>query len=350
MMFFNITTKIHKFRPVVIVFLLFLKTFSEGKVFSIISLDSKDLKMVKLKSSCRGILFLGLGLFAGFVVGTCLVKANSSQIMDDETSANGFMITSPYIPKAMEFAGEEIPLDNQTVRESLDRELITVSNQHTLTLLSMKRAARWFPVIEPILKEEGLPDDFKYLCVAESNLQNVVSSAKAAGFWQFMEKTAGLYGLEVREEVDERYNVELATRAACKYLIGSKNRLGTWSLAAAAYNMGENGVKNQMAAQSCSTYWNLYLNQETARYMYRILAYKLVMESPERYHFRLYADELYQPVEYDTVMVTKTVESLYDFAKGNNITYKELKELNPWLRAKKLTVASKSYVLKIPKH
>ncbi|MCQ2286429.1 MAG: transglycosylase SLT domain-containing protein [Bacteroidales bacterium] len=289
-------------------------------------------------------------LVALVIINQDTAHAKGESILDGEDHPTyNMVITAPYIPVEMEFAGEKIPLTCYWVREGLDRELTTVMNQHTLTTLSIKRANRWFPVIEPLLEEEGLPEDFKYLCVAESNLQNVVSTAKACGFWQFMEKTALLYNMEVREEVDERYNLEKATRAACRYLIGSKKRLGTWSLAAAAYNMGEAGVQKQMTAQSCDNYWDLYLNQETARYMYRILAYKLVFENPERYHYKLYPEDLYAPLDCDTLQVTTTINSLYDFAKEHNITYRELKELNPWLRAKKLTVGTKPYVIQVPK-
>jgi len=277
------------------------------------------------------------------------IVAQVSDSGDEMAVTANFVITAPYIPNEMEFAGEKVPLDRYWVREGLDRELVTASNQHTLTMLSMKRAGRWFPIIEPILKEEGLPDDFKYLCVAESNLQNVISPAKATGFWQFMDKTARLYNLEIREEVDERYDVEKATHAACKYLIGSQKRLGTWSLAAAAYNMGEAGVKKQMTDQMCDNYWNLYLNQETARYMYRIIAYKLIFENPERYHYKLLADDLYKVIPCDTLRIDTTISSLVNFAKSQDISYRELKDLNPWLRGKRLTVTAKPYTLKVPK-
>lgn len=285
----------------------------------------------------------------GFLLAYHTLTAQSTADEDDMEGKSGYFFTAPFIPDELYFADEKIPLDVYWVRESLDRELITVCNQHTLTMLSMKRSGRFFPMIEEILKEEGLPDDFKYLCVAESNLQNVVSPAKAAGFWQFMEKTAKLYGLEVREEVDERYNLEKATHAACKYLKGSKSRLGSWALAAAAYNMGEAGVQRNMTDQGRDNYWDLYLNQETARYMYRILAYKLVFENPERYHFRLFSQDFYAPIPCDTLHVDTNLTSLYAFASSQNVTYKELKELNPWLRAQKLTVAGKSYTIKIPK-
>lgn len=293
-----------------------------------------------------GFVFCALTFFLAYHT----LTAQSTSAEDDMAGKGAYFFTAPCIPEQLSFAGEEIPLEVYWVKESLDRELIAVCNQHTLTMLSMKRSGRYFPMIEQILKEEGLPDDFKYLCVAESNLQNVVSPAKAAGFWQFMEKTAKLYGLEVREEVDERYNLEKATHAACKYLKGSRARLGSWSLAAAAYNMGEAGVKRNMTDQDRDNYWDLYLNSETARYMYRILAYKLVFENPERYHFKLFPQDYYAPIPCDTVRVDTTITSFYDFAASQNVTYKEFKELNPWLRAKKLTVSGKDYTIKIPKN
>ena len=247
------------------------------------------------------------------------------------------ILAPPPLPDELDFMGEKVPLDDHSVRESLDRELTAICYQHSTTLLCLKRSGRWFPVIEKILKEEGLPDDFKYLCVTESS------------FWQFVQSTAQSYGLEVREEVDERYNVEKATRAACKYLRGSKNRLGTWALAAAAYNMGENGVANSIAAQSVQTYWDTYFNPETARYVYRILAYKLVFDNPHIYGVQITEQEKYQPIAYRTDTITATVPDWYQYCKNQGITYKQFKEFNPWCRAKKLTVTNgKTYLIQIP--
>ena len=196
------------------------------------------------------------------VILTCM--QNHALAKENETlkEANHYcnVLAPPPLPDELDFMGEKVPLDDHSVRESLDRELTAICYQHSTTLLCLKRSGRYFPVIEKILKEEGLPEDFKYLCVTESSLSNAISPAKAVGFWQFVQSTAQSYGLEVREEVDERYNVEKATRAACKYLRGSKNRLGSWALAAAAYNMGENGVANSIAAQSVQSYWDTYFN------------------------------------------------------------------------------------------
>lgn len=273
------------------------------------------------------------------------VRAEENSKTGEETLA---LNVSPYLPESVDFGGEKIPLDVYWVRENLDRELTIASYHHSTTILSIKRAARFFPTIEKILAEEGIPDDFKYLCVAESNLQNVVSPAKASGFWQFLESTAKIYGLEVNSEVDERYHLEKATRAACRYLKDSKNRLGSWALAAAAYNMGEVGLKRNMETQQCSNYWDLLLNQETGRYMYRIIAYKLIFEHPERYNFSLATTDLYYPIPATEMAIDTTIPDLYQFAVDQNITYRELKELNPWLRTTSLTVKNNKYTISLP--
>ena len=259
------------------------------------------------------------------------------------------VLAPPPLPDELDFMGEKVPLDDHSVRESLDRELTAICYQHSTTLLCLKRSARYFPVIEQILKEEGLPEDFKYLCVTESSLSNAISPAKAVGFWQFLQSTAQSYGLEVRDEVDERYNVEKATHAACKYLRGSKNRLGSWALAAAAYNMGENGVANSISAQSVQTYWDTYFNPETARYVYRILAYKLVFENPHIYGVQIADHEKYPPIACRVDTITSSVPDWYQYCQKQGITYKQFKEFNPWCRAKKLTVSNgKTYLIQIP--
>ncbi len=291
----------------------------------------------------------------------CLISVSFYLLMSNQAlakenrqlmAANHYenVLAPPPVPDKLDFAGESVPLDNSMVYESLDRELISVCFSHTNTLLCMKRSGRWFPVMEEIMKEEGLPDDFKYLCIAESSLANVVSSAKAAGFWQFLSATAQSYGLEVTDEVDERYHVEKATRAACQYLKAAKKTLGTWTLAAAGYNMGTAGANNAIKRQSTNNYWDTYFNPETARYVYRILAYKAVFENPHLYGVKLTDEEKYQVRESKEVTVDKTIPDLYQFCQEQGITYKELKEWNPWLRSTKLTVAAgKSYIIKIPK-
>ena len=258
-------------------------------------------------------------------------------------------ITSPPLPKKVSFAGEEVPMDIYWVHEALDRELVINCYQHSKTLRILKLSARVFPVIEPILKEEGVPDDFKYLCVAESGLENVTSPAGAGGYWQFIASTAKIYGLEVSNDVDERCNLEKATRAACKYLKKCKNEFGSWTLAAAAYNRGEGGLSAAITDQDCHDFWNLWLNSETSRYLYRIISFKLIFENPQLYGVEICPAEQYMPVECKELKVTTSIPSLPKFAKEHGVTYRELRNLNPWIRNNKLTVAAgKSYTLLLP--
>jgi hypothetical protein len=259
------------------------------------------------------------------------------------------VLAPPPLPDSIDFCGENVPLNLYWVKEGLDRELISHSYNHSRTLLTLKRSTRFFPVIEIILQEENIPLDLKYLCVAESNLENVVSPAKAAGFWQFMETTGKNYGLEINEQVDERYHLEKATRAACKHLQKLYNQFGSWALAAAAYNVGENGLARRMEEQTIDNFWNLYLNEETSRYVYRCIAYKLIFDNQEMYNIRIPATEFYKPINYKEIIIEKSIEDLRNYCTENKILYRQLKELNPWLRSTKLTVpANKSYRVKVP--
>jgi hypothetical protein len=260
------------------------------------------------------------------------------------------VLASPPLPNRIEFCGEAAPLHLYWVKESIDRELINQCYQHSRTLLTLKRSTRFLPVIEKILKEEKVPDDLKYLCIAESNLENVVSPAKASGFWQFMEATAKHYGLEVTEQVDERYHLEKATHAACKHLKKLKNQFGSWASAAAAYNMGESGLSQNMKDQQIDNYWELLLNTETSRYLSRCIAYKLIFENQDLYNIRIAATEFYQPIDCKEVVIEKNIEDLRIYCTENHILYRQLKELNPWLRGTKLTVGgNKSYTVVVPK-
>jgi len=260
-----------------------------------------------------------------------------------------YKIYSPPLPKRLDFCGESIPLDTFYVSEQLDREILVNTYWHSNTLLLFKRANRWFPVIEPILKENNIPDDFKYLALIESNLQNITSPVGAKGYWQLMKKTAQLYGLEVNKEVDERYNVEKSTIAACKYLQESYKQFGSWTLAAASYNMGKGGLNNRLTQQKVNSYFDLLLNEETARYIYRTLAIKIIFSHPSKYGFTLREADLYPPLKYHTVEVDSTVNSWLDFAQQHKISYRLLKEFNPWLRAKSLTnTHHRKYTIKIP--
>ncbi|MFP9098689.1 lytic transglycosylase domain-containing protein [Flavobacterium sp. RHBU_24] len=254
-----------------------------------------------------------------------------------------------YFPTQIDFAGEKTPLNVSDVRERLDRELLVNANLDASTLLIIKRANRVFPVIEPILKQYGIPDDFKYLAVCESGLVNVVSPAGARGYWQFMPDTGKQYGLEVTDLVDERYHLAKSTEAACKYLLAAKSKFGSWTLAAASYNAGVGGVNKQITFQGVESYYDLLLNDETSRYVFRILAFKEIMQHPAQYGFTATPAELYAQIPVKKVAVTTTLPDLSAFAKEQGINYKILKIHNPWLRDRSLTVAAgKQYEVEIP--
>ena len=253
------------------------------------------------------------------------------------------------LPETMEFCGEEVPLHLFYVRERLERELLINTYRHSTTLLQLKRTTRWFPVMEPIMEQYGLPEDFKYLAMIESELTNAVSPSKAVGFWQFLEGTGKEYNLEINREVDMRYNVEKETVAACKYLKDSYRKFGSWISAAAAFNCGNGRISRTMDDQRVDSYFDMLLPEETQRYVYRILALKLITENPEKYGFQIGDNGWYRPYEYKTVTVTESIHNLMDFAFEQGTNYKMLKYFNPWLRSNSLTVsAGKSYDIKIP--
>ena len=257
--------------------------------------------------------------------------------------------TAMYFPTTTDFAGETAPLHVVDVRERLDRELLINANLHSTTTLILKRANRAFPVIEPILQKYGIPDDFKYLAVIESGLVNAVSSAGARGVWQFMPETAKEKGMDVNDFVDERYHLEKSTEAACKYLLAAKNKFGSWTMAAASYNGGMNGVNKKIEEQQVTNYYDLALTEETSRYVFRILALKEIMKNPGKYGFNIYPTDLYSPIPTKKIEVDSTITDLASFAKTQGINYKILKIHNPWLRDKKLVNPSKKkYEIEIP--
>jgi len=257
---------------------------------------------------------------------------------------------SPEIPDELYFSGERVPLELYYVREGLDRELLVNTYWHTSTLLLFKRANRWFPVIEPILRENDIPQDFKYLALIESGLSNVVSPSGAKGFWQFLEGTAKDYGLEVDEQVDERYHVEKSTRAACAYLNDAYERYKDWTLVAAAYNAGQNRIEEELGLQMVDNYYDLYLNEETSRYVFRILAVKTIFKDPTRYGFHLNAKDLYPPIPTREVVVDQNVVDLRAFSLELGVNYRILKDMNPWLRKDSLKLSTgDEYILLIPK-
>jgi len=252
-------------------------------------------------------------------------------------------------PEKLDFCGEEVPLKDQNVRERLDKELLSNTYFQSNTLLYFKRSRRWFPIIEPILKEFGIPNDFKYLPLVESNLTNVISPAGATGYWQLMKATAKANGLEVNEQVDERYAMRQSTRAACKYLKRAYRELGSWTLAAAAYNMGIDGIKRQLKKQKTDNYYDLYLNTETSRYLFRLLAIRDIVSQPNKYGYYIREKDLYKNVPIHIVEVDTSVSNLATFAKSLNINYRILKLHNPWLRRNNLpNKAGKKYQLIIP--
>lgn len=261
-----------------------------------------------------------------------------------------YVVTSVPIPETLDFAGERTPLENFDVLESLDRELLINTYWQSHTMLLIKRAHRHFPVIEKILEKHGIPEDFKYLPVAESDLMNLISPARAVGYWQFLKATAQEYGLEVNSEIDERYHLEKSTEAACKFLLRSYELYGSWTMAAASYNVGRTGLNRQIKRQNNRYYYDILLNEETGRYIYRLLALKLIMSEPEKYGFIFGNDELYQPIPVYHVSVDSAVEDFAEFASRYSINYKVLKIFNPWLRENKLSNTSrKTYQISIPR-
>lgn len=249
----------------------------------------------------------------------------------------------------LNFCGEKVPLNLADVHERFDKELTINKNLHSSTELVMKRANKMFPVMEPILKKYGVPDDFKYLAVIESKLENAVSPAGARGIWQFMPATAKEYGMEVNDFVDERYHLEKSTEAACKYLLAAKQKFGSWTLAAASYNGGMGGVTKQQERQKITDYYDLLLTEETSRYVFRIIAMKEIMQNPAKYGYDIPQNELYKMISAKKVEVNTSIENLADWAIEQGINYKILKVHNPWLRDISLKNSSgKTYVIEIP--
>jgi len=269
---------------------------------------------------------------------------------DPEKAVKDYNVYALAIPENLNFAGEKVPTENPDIRERMDRELLVNTYWQSNGLLLIKRAEKYFPIIEPILKKHGIPDDFKYLAVAESGLTQIVSPAGATGFWQIMKSTAKEHGLEVNDNVDERYHIKKSTEAACKYLLESKSKFGSWTLAAAAYNAGNYGITRQQDRQYVEDYYDLLLNSETGRYVFRILALKTILSDPGNYGFNFTEDDLYQTIKVKEVKVDTAVTDFGKFAKEFGINYKILKIHNPWLREAHLNNKSrKAYQIEIPK-
>ena len=286
------------------------------------------------------------------LAGEVFIYATTKQSSDDlhrQAMKANYHIYAPILPDTITFAGEKVPMKIYSVRESLDRELLVNMYWQSNIMLYMKRAGRFFPIIEPILKRNGIPDDFKYLCVIESGLQNVTSSAKAQGYWQFIRSTGEKYGLLINDDVDMRNDIVASTEAACRYLKDLKQMFGSWTSAAAAYNCGENGLRKRFANESVSNYYDVRLNSETARYVYRILAVKHIMQHPQDYGIYLRRCDLYPTLPYREVQLSGKEVDLYSFARNNGCSYKNLRDFNPWLTTDKLkNKADRTYTVKLP--
>lgn len=262
---------------------------------------------------------------------------------------NEHRVFIPLIPQDIEFCGEKVPLNDFDVSERMEREFLVNVHWSSATILTLKRAKRWFPIIEPILNSNGIPNDFKYLAVIESSLSNVVSPAGAAGFWQLMPQVAKNYGLEVNDFVDERYNLVKSTIAACKYIKEAYSRYRNWTMAAASYNFGMNGIDKQIGKQKSRSYYNLFLVEETNRFIFRLLSIKEIFSDPWKYGFTLNEEDLYKPIKTRQVTVNKEIKDLASFAIEQGINYKILKIFNPWLRNNLLPKsAGKIYYIEIP--
>lgn len=279
-----------------------------------------------------------------------IVKLFSFSENNNEISFPLYKTSGVNLPQEITLAGEAVPIKKFNVREALDKELTINTYWQSQTLMLFKIANRWFPVIEPILKRNQVPDDFKYIVLAESGLTNIVSPAGAAGYWQLMESTAKAYGLEINSEVDERYNLEKSTEVACKYFNEAYRKLNNWTLVAASYNMGIAGIQRQLDKQKVNSYYDLLLNEETARYVYRVLAIKELFTHPKDYGYALRKKDFYPPILTDKIIADTTIMDLASFALSKGINYKILKYFNPWLRKNKLSNSMrKIYLINIPK-
>ncbi len=288
--------------------------------------------------------------FLGLILVFVACQNQAAKDVQEQTISNKTVqpFALPHLPKKMSFANQVVSLEDEDILERLDREILINAYYQSATTQIFKRANRWFPLIEQILKEENVPDDFKYLAVIESSLMQAESPAGAEGFWQFMPKTAKEYDLEISSEIDERLHVEKSTRAACAYLKKAKDTLKDWISAAASYNRGMGGVRSDMRWQGTDHYFDTDQNSETGRYVFRILAMKLIFENPEEYGFAVKYMQLYEPFETRTVVVSESIPNLALWAKEQGINFKILTKLNPWLKANRLTVKSKTYTLLLP--
>lgn len=311
--------------------------------------------MIMMKKIFAGVAIVAV---AGLVINSAKAPQEQEEeqvpVQDEKVQTekliNDYNVYAIPMPEGLNFAGEEVPVQNPDIKERMDRELLVNTYWQSNALLLFKRAHKYFPIIEPILAEEGVPDDLKYLAVIESGLTQAVSPARATGFWQIMKETGKEYGLEVNSNVDERYHIEKSTRAACQYLKKSKERFGNWTAAAAAYNAGNYGVSRRFEEQNVNDYYDLLLGEETGRYVFRIIALKEILNNPKKYGFNYRTEDLYTAVPTYKVEVDTAVTDFVKFAERFGINYKILKIHNPWLREPKLNNSSrKKYYIEIPK-
>lgn len=296
----------------------------------------------------KSLAFIGLAVLAMLFINAFQDAPTDENF--EKKIINDYNVYAIQMPSYLAFAGEQVPLSNPDIYERMDRELLVNTYWQSNGLLMFKRARKYFPIIEPILAKHGIPDDFKYLAVIESGLTNAKSPAGASGFWQIMKLTGREFGLEINNNVDERYNLEKATEVACNYLNKSKEKLGSWTSAAAAYNAGNHGIGKRLKAQQVSSYYDLLLGEETGRYMFRIIALKEILSNPDTYGFNFRDKDLYNEVPTYKVAVDTAVTNFASFSKGFGINYKILKLHNPWLREPHLNNKSKKeYLIDIPR-
>lgn len=294
----------------------------------------------------KSLIHFALGVITGILI---ILQLSFKEKKDNQAGSSAPQFLLPAVPDEMSFAGEPVPLDRWEVNEAFDRELIyNYSNPGHITYI-LKLSKRFFPAIEDRLKENGVPDDFKYLCVAESNLQNLISRSGATGFWQFMSYTGPGFNLEINNNVDDRYNVLKSTDAACKYLKQAYTRFGSWTAAAASFNCGQGGYNQQAIFQQTKYYYDLQLPEETNKYIFRILAFKYLMSNAKEMGYMVNDENGYQTLNTKTIIVTSSISNLANWAMDNRTTYKMLRLLNPWMRGRSLIVKpGKSYVVKLP--
>ncbi len=293
---------------------------------------------------------IGLISLSGLFIFAVQEAPSEKAIESESKLINDYNVYALEVPDYLEFAKEAMPLENPDIYERMDRELLVNTYWQSNGLLMFKRSQKYFPIIEPILEKNGIPEDFKYLAIAESGLTNAVSPAGARGFWQIMKATGRENGLEINDNVDERYHLAKATEVACKYLKDAKERFGSWTLAAAAYNAGNAGISKQLEKQDVKDYYDLLLGEETGRYVFRIVALKEIISHPDKYGFNFRSDDLYKAVPTYEVEVDTAVSDFTQFAKTFGVNYKILKIHNPWLREKHLNNKSrKLYKIEIPK-